>query len=544
MKTVVTVCGTHALSARLFAVVAMCLGATSAMAAANYWAGADGADLATDANWSENALPTSAAGYFNGRSEHGTDYTATLSANTSFRQLIWGGNSPMPKSTVLDLCGKTLTLTLSGARPIRIENGFQGVSVAITNGTLTFSTPTETAWALGSNQTLTFGAGLTFNGNAAIHAAGGTPSTNSMIVAKDGAKVNGRLYVNSYQSKGTILIAGDGTEINFGGANMVLASSTTAYSNTCYVADGALVTNVAELAFGSAATFGNVFVVSNAEMYANKVTVGDAAGHNCNRLEIKGAGALLRVFNNADANINGKGASNVVHVTQGATYHVTGTTYFGHGVGFGNQLIVDSCATNIYDGTSQYLYVGCSGATNGTSVFVGDGALLNPRCLGVLGYNNDFTISNGVLKISRLFYVNSNGVGAETCFRFKGAKPQLVVPSGASDPGFGSGVKPKFIFEIPAGGYTAVPIDCVQSWTFPDDAELDVDASAYSDAGGGTLVLARVTGDKKTLTVSNALLSRWNSELAAKRCSVSYDATARTLSLKVKKNTGSLIIVF
>lgn len=538
MKTVVTVGGTLATAARLFALASMFLGASSAMAA-NYWIGADGADLADANNWEyyisgvaqgTHALPTNEAGYFANKSGL-SQYSMSLSTDLSLQQLYWFLDN---MKTVINLGGHTLSLGGASNADIRMNN--DGADSTMTNGTLTVA---DKVWLLGNNQTLTFGEGMTFNGWASLHSS--VARSGNRIVAKDGAKVNGRLYVNSFQSMGTILIAGDGTEVNFGGANMVLSSSATAYSNTCYVTDGALVTNVAELAFGSAATFGNVFVVSNAEMYANKVIVGDAVGHDCNRLEITGAGALLRVLNSVDANINGKGASNVVHVTHGATYHVTGTTYLGHGAGFGNQLIVDSCATNIYDGTSKYLYVGCSGTTNGTSVFVGDGALLNPRCLGVFGYNNDFTMSNGVLKISRLFYVNNSGVGAETRFRFMGTKPQLVIPSGADNPGFGSGTKPRFIFEVPAEGYTAVPIDCVRSWTFPDDAELDVDASAYSDAGGGTLVLARVTGDKKTLTVSNALLSRWNSELAAKRCSVSYDATARTLSLKVKKNSGFII---
>ena len=545
MKTVVTVGGTLAKSARLFAVVAMCLGATSVMAA-NYWIGADGADLADANNWAEggsptgaHVLPTVAAGYFANKSGL-SQYSMSLSSDLSLYQLYWF----LPNlKTVLDLGGHTLTLTYSGDKShvIRFESDKTGAESIITNGTLTFSTSSQTIRILGSNQTQTFGEGLILNGNAELVSA--SAQSGSRIVVKDGAKVNGRLSIGNYFSNGEVLITGDGTEVNFGGANMVLSSDTatkvsdlTSYSNRYYVANGALITNIAEFAFGATkGTFGNVLVVSNAEMYANKVSVGNAAGHDCNRLEITGAGTLLRALANNNANSSGNGSSNVVRVTKGATCHATGTTYLGHGAGFGNQLIVDSYATNIYDGTSQYLYVGCSGATNGTSVFVGDGALLNPRCLGVLGYNNDFTISNGVLKISRLFYVNSSGVGADTCFRFKGAKPQLLIPSGASDPEFGSGVKPKFIFEIPAGGYTAVPIDCVQSWTFPEDAELEVDASAYSKAGGGKLVLARVTGGQKTLNISDTLLTRWNSELASKNCSVSYDSTERTLFLTVTK---------
>jgi hypothetical protein len=61
--------------------------ASSVGTAANYWKGVDGADLATPANWSESALPTAAAGYFNGRSEHGT--TMYLSTENVKKSLLW-----------------------------------------------------------------------------------------------------------------------------------------------------------------------------------------------------------------------------------------------------------------------------------------------------------------------------------------------------------------------------------------------------------------------------------------------------------------------
>ena len=57
--------------------------AAFAARAANYWKGVDGADLATPANLSDEALPTGATGYFNGRSEHGTDYTATCAVTVN-----------------------------------------------------------------------------------------------------------------------------------------------------------------------------------------------------------------------------------------------------------------------------------------------------------------------------------------------------------------------------------------------------------------------------------------------------------------------------
>lgn len=465
MQTVVTSGGTLATSARLFAAVAMCLGATSAMAAANYWAGADGADLATDANWSENTLPTTAVGYFNGRSEHGTDYTATLSANASFHQLIWGGAHPVPESTVLDLCGKTLTLTLSGARPIRIENGFPGVSVTITNGTLAFSTTTETAWALGSNQTLTFGAGLTFNGNAAIHAAGGTPSTNTMIVAKDGAKVNGRFYFYAYQSYGTILITGEGTvmDANSTGA-LTLGSGSANSNNTCRVEHGAVVTN---LSGGTA------------------VDVGYTSQSRGNRLVVDSGASLYT------KNWNVSGASD--------------HAYLGK--------------ANIHDG--------------GNEIFVGDGAQFNTRVFWIYGDGNTLSISNGTFRAVKFEISGTN------TFHFAGNAPKLYQ---TGQNGCYLGAKCTYAFDLPAAGWTEAPADFYPggATTMAEDSILEVNVDAYREAGAGTVPLMKFRGGQ-VITFSDTLLTRWNSELKAKGCLVSYDTTDRTLYLKVKKNTGFII---
>lgn len=231
--------------------------ASSVATAANDWAGVDGADLATPSNWSDNALPTGAPGYFNGRNEHGTDYTVTLSKDESFRQFIWGGSGTAAKSTVIDLCGHTLSLTLTGARPIRIEK--EGQAVTVTNGVLSFSS--ETAWLLGSNQTLAFGEGVVFNGNAALHAAGNTPGTGSRIVVKDGAKVNGLLNFSQYQSEGEILVTGEDSVVDFNNAGaLVIGGQLSSSNNTYRIEKGASVVDATSVEIGYTSTSGSTSV--------------------------------------------------------------------------------------------------------------------------------------------------------------------------------------------------------------------------------------------------------------------------------------------
>ena len=219
------------------AAIAIC--AAFAARAANYWKGADGADIADAANWDEG-LPTAAIGYFNGKAPHGTDYTATLGQDLSLYRLTWGGSSPYLNSMVLDLGGHVLTLTLEAtseqAQPIRIERDNQ--SVTITNGTLTTS---KDSFLLNNYQTLTLGEGLTFNGNIVVVAAQTTPGTGSRIVVKDGAKVNGKLTVQSYQSEAEILVTGADTAVNFGSNKVSFPTADSVSNSTFRVADGATV---------------------------------------------------------------------------------------------------------------------------------------------------------------------------------------------------------------------------------------------------------------------------------------------------------------
>ena len=459
MKTCLAIVGTLAKSARLFAVVAMCLGATSAMAA-NYWKGVDGADLATYANWSENTLPTDDVGWFNGGYEHGTDYTVTLSKDVSFYQLDWGGSGTVVKSTLLDLGGHTLALTRSDKQPIRIENGVTGGSISITNGTLTFSTTTLPTWILGSNQTLTFGEGLTFNGSAAIHAAGSNPSTNTMIVAKDGAKVNGCLYFYAYQSYGTILITGEGTvmDANSTGA-LTLGSGSANSNNTCRVEHGAVVTN---LSGGTA------------------VDVGYTSQSRGNRLVVDSGASLYT------KNWNVSGASD--------------HTYLGR--------------AGIHDG--------------GNEIFVGDGAQLNTRVFNLYGTGNMLSISNGTFRAVKYEIQGTN------TFHFAGSAPKLY-QTGQNGCYFRA--KCTYSFDVPATGYVSAPMDLYPgaAFTMTDDSILEVNVDAYREAGAGTVPLMKFRGGQ-VITFSDALLSRWNSELADKNCSVSYDSTERTLFLTVKKS--------
>ena len=437
------------------ALAAFAVCAAFAARAANYWKGVDGEDLATPANWSDEALPTGATGYFNGRSEHGTDYTATLSADTSLYQLIWGGSGTAAKSTVIDLCGHTLSLTSTTVRPVRIEQ--DGQSVTVTNGVLSFSS--GTAWLLGSNQTLTLGAGLTFNGNAAIHAA--NPSTNSKIVVHDGAKVKGRIYFGANQSEGTILVTGAGSEIDFNGGVLQMATSNTSSTNNSFrVEDGAIVTNA-------------TVSIGNSNYRASGATIA-----------LSGGGKLFT----QNWNVSG-----------GATTYIT-----------------------------QYLDYPAH------RVEIGEGSGFHTRILSVMGTNNVFAIDGGELEA-----VKYEIAGANT-FHFAGTAPKM---SQFAQNGLAIGADCTFSFEIPSSGYADVPCEFWPSgaFTMPETTRLAVDATAFSRAGGGTIPLMKFNGGQ-SVTFSGTLLSRWNTELEAKHCSVSYDPSERTLVLTVTK-PGLMIFV-
>ena len=439
------------------ALAAFAVCAAFAARAVNYWKGVDGADLATPANWSEETLPTATAGYFNGRSEHGTDYTATLSADTSLYQLIWGGSETAAKSTVIDLCGHTLSLTLTGARPIRIEK--EGQSVTVTNGVLSFSS--ETAWVLGSNQTLTLGAGLTFNGDAAMHAP--SPSTNSKIVVHDGAKVKGRIYFLSYQSEGTILVTGAGTEVDFNGGVLQWGTGTTSGTNDSFrVEDGAIVTN-------ATVSIGNIYYK---------------------------------------------------YWTSGATIALSG----------GGKLFTQNW--NVIGGATTYIVQYLDYPAH--RVEIGEGSGFHTRCLSVMGTNNVFAIDGGELEAVKYEIAGTN------TFHFAGTGPKMRQFE-LNILGFGADCT--FSFEIPSSGYADVPCEFWPSsaFTMPETTRLAVDATAFSRAGGGTIPLMKFKG-RGLVTFSETMLSRWNTELEAKHCSVSYDTSERTLVLTVTK-PGLMIIV-
>ena len=432
------------------ALAAFAVCAAFAARAVNYWKGVDGADLATPENWSEGTLPTAAVGYFNGRSEHGTDYTATLSADTSLYQLRWGGNVTAAKSTVIDLCGHTLSLTMTSEAPIRIEK--EGQSVTVTNGVLSFSS--QPACVYGSNQTLTLGAGLTFNGDAAMHAP--SPSTNSKIVVHDGAKVKGRIYFLSYQSEGTILVTGAGTEVDFNGGVLQWGTGTTSGTNDSFrVEDGAIVTN-------ATVSIGNIYY----KYWTSGATIA-----------LSGGGKLFT----QDWNVSG-GAT---------TYIVQYLNYPAH------------------------------------RVEIGEGSGFHTRCLSVMGTNNVFAIDGGELEAAKYDIAGTN------TFHFAGTRPKM---SQFDLNYLGIGADCTFSFEIPSSGYADVPCEFwpIAAFTMPETTRLAVDATAFFRAGSGTIPLMKFKG-RGLVTFSETLLSRWNTELEAKHCSVSYDTSERTLVLTVRK---------
>lgn len=492
---------------RAAALAALCFAAASA-SAANYWKGADGADLATAANWSDNALPESAVGYFNGRSEHGADYTATLSADTAFYQFIWGGNAPRPNSTVLNLGGHELTMTVSSARPIRLEAD-KVSSVTVTNGTLVFASPSEAAWVLGSGQTLAFGEGAIFNGNAALH--GSAAQNGSRIVVRDGAKVNGRLYVGDKQSGAEILVAGAGTKADFGGGALALSSTAASSDNVFRVAGGAIATNVA-------------------------ATIGRA---DCTNLAVCVDGGILGMTSLA---IGVNGVSNVLSVCNGGTAVLSSSVNLGYAsgavAGRGGRLAVDSGSEFCTEGwnvsgNGNHTYVGKSGVAGGNEIFVGNGSTYSTRTVTVYGTDNTIAVSNGTFQTVKYTIADGNA------FKVSGTTPRIYQ---TGQNGFSIGENCTLSFDVPESGYESAPFDLYpgSALAMPDTTQLEVAAKAYSVNGGGTVELMSFRGTRD-VTFSDTLLDRWNGELAANGASVSWNSATRTLLLKVRSAAATVL---
>jgi hypothetical protein len=205
----------------------------------------------------------------------------------------------------------------------------------------------------------------------------------------------------------------------------------------------------------------------------------------------------------------------------------------------GNRLVVDSGASlhtknwNV-SGATYHTYLGRAEIHDGgNEIFVGDGAQLNTRVFYLYGTGNTLSISNGTFRAVKYEIQGTN------TFHFAGSAPRLY-QTGQNGCFFRE--KCTYSFDIPSIGYVSAPMDLYPSaaFTMTDDSILEVNVDAYREAGAGTVPLMKFRGGQ-VITFSDTLLSRWNGELEAKGCSVSYDATARTLYLKVKKNSGLVI---
>ena len=423
----------------------------------NYWKGVDGADLATPANWSEEALPASAAGYFK-KNGTLTEYSACLSKDETFFQFYW---QLANLKTVFNLCGNTLTLSAgSSIAAMRLDTNYAGMEATFTNGTITTTGARCGVWVLGDNQTLTFGEGLVFNGDAAIHS--GSAHAGSRIIVRDGAKVKGSIYFGGNQSEGTILVTGEGTEVDFGGGTLQMATSNASSTNNSFrVEDGAIVTNAT-------------------------VSIGDTSSYRASgaTIALSGGGKLFT------QNWNVSGGE--------TTYIVQYQDYPAH------------------------------------RVEIGEGSGFHTRVLLVRGTNNVFAVDGGVLEAVKYDIAGTN------TFHFAGTAPKMSQ--------FAQNVLTihadcTFSFEIPSSGYADVPCEFWPNgaFTMPETTRLGIDARAFARAGGGTVPLMKFKGGKD-VTFSEPLLSRWNTELEAKHCSVSYDTSERTLVLTVTK-PGLMIFV-
>ena len=273
--------------------------------------------------------------------------------------------------------------------------------------------------------------------------------------------MKGRIYFGANQSEGTILVTGAGSEIDFNGGVLQMATSNTSSTNNSFrVEDGAIVTNA-------------TVSIGNSNYRASGATIA-----------LSGGGKLFT----QNWNVSG-----------GATTYIT-----------------------------QYLDYPAH------RVEIGEGSGFHTRILSVMGTNNVFAIDGGELEA-----VKYEIAGANT-FHFAGTAPKM---SQFAQNGLAIGADCTFSFEIPSSGYADVPCEFWPSgaFTMPETTRLAVDATAFSRAGGGTIPLMKFNGGQ-SVTFSGTLLSRWNTELEAKHCSVSYDTSERTLVLTVTK-PGLMIFV-
>ena len=321
--------------------------------------------------------------------------------------------------------------------------------------------------------------------------------------------MNGRLYVGDKQKNCEILVLGDGTKVDFSGGAFLLSSSAAFGDNIFRVADGAIVTNAA-------------------------VTLGR---DNCTNLTLSVDGGI---FGATSLTVGGNGISNTLHVANGGTFSSASDTHLGDDASTARagRIVVDSGALFYNEGwngvgTTRHTYMGKSGVAGCNEIHVGDGANYKTRICNVYGTGNAISISNGT------FHAVAFNMAGGNVLRFAGRSPCLH-QTGQNVFSLGAGCA--LSFDIPVGGYTTTPLDLDPStaFTMPEDTVLEVDALDYAEASGGKVTLAQFSHGQ-VITFSDTLLSRWNSELAPKRCSIAYDSATRKLILTVKRNTGFVI---
>ena len=646
--------------------------ATSVATAANYWKGVDGADLATDSNWSDNALPTAEIGYLRDDASHGASYTAKIAADQSFYSFWWDVANVR---SVLDLGEHTLTLT-RGDNTMTSSDfkiSASGVEVVVTNGNFVSSgsvniCSTSTA---GTGSRLVIADGATFSvanydtsaGKHMYFGRSGTMGNNEIFVGS-GASLNTRvLWVNGPGntisiSNGTVRAkkfdSYDKTTFHFAGSAPQIYQTG---SDKCFLEDGectyifdipaeGYTTTPIDLSPSGFTMPDDAKLVVNASAYARAgggslplmsfrgtttITVPDSLIARWNN-ELP-AGSVVQYANrtltltvnseNHWAGVEGTDLADEDNWAKG-TLPTSEAGYFGGGIEHGltysatlskdqtlyrlvwktsgvssfldldgntltlNQLgasiaaadfklyasdttaavgngtlsiagTVDICSGAAFTGSrfavgpdatvftqnndssaGKWTYFGKSGVDGGNEFFVGDNSSYTTRVFIAYGTNNTIAVSNGTITVGAYAQFGSSASDSIT-LRFSGVSPHIGILSTTHSAAALVGT-PKLVFDIPAEGYSTVPLTRGNSLTIPDETEIVVNAEDYRNAGGGKLVLAQVTGASRTLTCSDTLLARWNNELAPKNCSVSYDSTAQTLCLKVKK-PGLVIFV-
>lgn len=572
-------------------VVALLFLGTEAVAADAVWIGADGDALDNPANWSGGDP------FYDATDNPTTPLCFNASASARLQdgdmqiyQLKTGAGDV---SVSLDLNGKFLWF--GGASAIN-WNSKTGASYAFKDGGMDF-TPGAGTLSMGAGSSVTFD-------NVAATGRIYCAALESTVVLTNGTRLLGRIEGFDGNKNSKVVIAGPGTVVDCQGYGFVVGgrNNEQAYSNSLYITDHAVVTNVGSKAcacgfgdfeslgtgmyveisngsrvYGQGSTKfiasrtygGTTFRILSGSVVSNFTGFGVARGGGAdNLLEIAGEGTQYYAAEGGADNYIGYTASSVRarawvhdHAFVRACAHIDGyaadqeepaldvedhATFdsSGYDVSIGNQgawrprLKVDNYSTF----KCARFFFGKANCPRDVLVWIGDHSTMT--CSGyvsdAVGTVNTLVLSNGMFSVGS---GQSFTVTGTNTIVFAGRAPQLHIF------GLSQGGRLTFRFDIPAEGYEAEHpcldiyrqnADLVISSVIVPEFNLD----RYVKAGGGKVLLAQVDSTRKMSFASDEIRERWETALAREdaKCKLEIvDDTKLYLTCTPKK--GMMILL-